>query len=78
VRILQQPANGTAIISRTNENPHGFRPGSQHYHCNARKVPGTKVVYTPRRGFVGQETVIVEGFYPTGTADRITHTINVR
>ena len=77
VRVIQPPVNGTVSVVQAQDYPR-YNSANQRYHCNARRVTGTRVVYTPRAGFVGQETIVVEGFYPSGTADRLTHTVNIR
>jgi hypothetical protein len=77
VRVVTPPMNGSIKIAYESDFPR-YSAVSQRYECNRRRVTGTSVVYTPRRDFQGQETIVVEGFYPTGQLDRVTHTVNVR
>ena len=77
MRVLTQPTNGSVRVNQTQDYPR-YLSGNQRYHCNTKRVPGVLVVYTPRNGFVGQDTVVTETFYPTGTSRRNTFNILVR
>jgi hypothetical protein len=77
MRVLTQPTNGSVRVSQTQDYPR-YLSGNQRYHCNAKRVPGVLVLYTPRSGFIGQDTVVTETFYPTGTSRRNTFNITVR
>jgi hypothetical protein len=77
VRVITPPTNGQVQVSRTKDYPR-YTSVNQRYHCNARPVPGVRTVYTPRSGFIGQETVVLETFFPSGNTYRSTFNVTVR
>jgi hypothetical protein len=77
VRVITPPSNGTLQVNKTESYPL-YAAGNQRYHCNGRKVPGVLTVYTPRRDFFGQDTVVTETFPPSGVARRQTFNVTVR
>ncbi|MFM9975537.1 MAG: hypothetical protein ACKVON_13310 [Beijerinckiaceae bacterium] len=77
VRIITPPSNGQLKIEFTDDFP-SYRSGDQRFHCNSRRVPGTKVIFIPNPNFAGQETIVTEGFYPNGRAAKLTSNITVR
>jgi hypothetical protein len=77
VRMITPPTNGQVQISRVQDYP-PFPRGNQRYHCNARAVPGVRTMYTPRSGFIGQDTVVTETFFPSGNTHRSSFNITVR
>jgi hypothetical protein len=65
IRIIQQPQNGRVEVTKTADFPN-FPPSNIRSECNRRRVPGVLVRYTSQRGFVGTDSVTIEGLFPSG------------
>lgn len=76
-RLVSGPSNGTVQIDKTMANP-TYLQSNQRYVCNTRKVPGTRVTYTPKPGFTGTDNVAVEMFFPSGVNRTNSYTIIVK
>src|SRR5262249_18581305 len=65
VRVLEQPRNGNVAV----ENGTGFSnfaADNQRYECNKRKSEGVSVVYDPRPGFTGTDSIELDIIFPRG------------
>jgi hypothetical protein len=65
IRIIQQPQNGRVEITKTADFPN-FPASNIRSECNRRRVPGVLVRYISERGFVGADSVTIEGLFPSG------------
>lgn len=70
IRITQQPAHGTAVVSQR-ENFPGFPPGHPNAACNNKKFPAVVLDYTPAPGFTGTDimTTDIVGSYGNSIND---------
>jgi hypothetical protein len=59
LRIVQQPAHGSAKVEVRSDFPR-FPAGTPFAVCNATKVPGVSVEYTPQSGFRGTDALTFE------------------
>ena len=59
IRITQPPAHGVAQVAERNGHPN-FSPGTPYAACNAVKVPGVAIDYTPVNGFTGTDLLTFE------------------
>lgn len=66
VRILAQPAHGTAVISET-EDYTAYPPINPRYACNKTKSRGAKLEYTPAPGYAGADYLSFEVISAEGT-----------
>ncbi|MGJ4993375.1 hypothetical protein ACQR0Z_03090 [Bradyrhizobium sp. HKCCYLS3077] len=76
VRVVQGPEHGRVSVSRTRVFPN-YAAGNLRSTCNARRVPGVLVTYVSQRGYVGDDLVVIEVFFPNGRAQRATVAIRV-
>jgi hypothetical protein len=65
IRVLQSPANGSLKVRRGFGNP-AFPETSALARCNGKKVAGTLVDYTPRKGYIGPEMFQFEVIFDNG------------
>jgi hypothetical protein len=65
VRILQQPANGSAVVA-VRRGTASFEANNLFARCNGAPVSAPFVVYTPRDGFVGRERFRFEVVFSDG------------
>jgi hypothetical protein len=75
VRVVSGPSSG-AIRMAQNVGYGHF--GGDYQQCNAVKVMGESVIYTPQRGFTGTDSVQLDVFYPNGVERVVTFTITVK
>lgn len=57
--VSQQPEHGVAHVGQRSDFPH-FPPGSPYAMCNAVRVQGVTLDYTPARGFTGSDFLVFE------------------
>jgi hypothetical protein len=77
VRVATKPANGEirleevhAVVDRT--------PEDRRAHCNGKPVDARGLFYKSADGFVGQDKVLIEVDFKTGSVRRFLYTIEVR
>ena len=76
VRVAQGPEHGKVSIRRTRVFPN-YAAVNLRSACNARRVAGVLVTYVSQRGYVGDDLVVLEVFFPNGRAQRTTIAIRV-
>ena len=76
VRVAQGPEHGKVSIRRTWVFPN-YAAVNLRSACNARRVAGVLVTYVSQRGYVGDDLVVIEVFFPNGRAQRTTIAIRV-
>ncbi|ABQ33026.1 MULTISPECIES: hypothetical protein [Bradyrhizobium] len=76
VRVAQGPEHGKVSIRRTRVFPN-YAAVNLRSACNARRVAGVLVTYVSQRGYVGDDLVVIEVFFPNGRAQRTTIAIRV-
>ena len=76
VRVAQGPEHGKVSIRRTRVFPN-YAAVNLLSACNARRVAGVLVTYVSQRGYVGDDLVVIEVFFPNGRAQRTTIAIRV-
>ena len=62
-RIVAAPAHGTIDLRSVAYNTN-YPPGNQRYECNRKQSVGLGTFYTSHRGFVGEDRVTIEVFFP--------------
>jgi hypothetical protein len=77
VRILNQPAHGTPRIATGVTCPH-HASSDPHSLCNVRRVPSVNVEYSPEKGFLGSDYVVLEAIFPSGTDRTDSYAIEVK
>lgn len=77
VQIIEPPSNGTTAVSRTRDYTN-FNPLNQRAACNKEKRPGTELVYRPRQGFSGTDTLVADTISTGGSVLRVRYNIVVR
>ncbi len=77
LRILQEPAHGSASIS-DEPDYHAFPPANPRSACNSKKIPGHEAFYTAAEGYKGRDRMVLEGASPEGGVRQITVNIEVR
>ena len=76
VRVARGPEHGKVSIRRTRVFPN-YAAVNLRSACNARRVAGVLVTYVSQRGYVGDDLVVIEVFFPNGRAQRTTIAIRV-
>ena len=76
VRVAQGPEHGKVSIRRTRVFPN-YAAVNLRSACNARRVAGVLVTYVSQRGYVGDDLVVIEVFFPNDRAQRTTIAIRV-
>ena len=76
VRVAQGPEHGKVSIRRTRVFPN-YAAVNLRSACNARRVAGVLVTYVSQRGYVGDDLVVIEVFFPNGRAQRTPIAIRV-
>ncbi|MEA1675278.1 hypothetical protein [Nitrospirillum sp. BR 11163] len=76
VQILTPPAHGTATLRDGKDYP-TFPAGNPRAVCNKTAMPAQQLWYQPAPGYTGADVLEVQVFYPMGTAQRQTYTVNV-
>jgi hypothetical protein len=74
LRIIKKPQHGRAIISDREGN---IRFAEDH-PCNFRRIVATTVLYVPRRGYRGPDTLSFTVQGPVGPVRRLAFDISVR
>jgi len=77
LRITQPPRNGRVVIERTRDFV-TFPQSNVRSVCNQRRVQGIMVRYISQRGYVGDDSLSGEMFWPSGTLRSGTVYIRVR
>lgn len=77
IRITQSPQYGRLTTQATRVFPR-FPPNNPRSICNARGAPGLKLFYRSQRGYVGQDAVAIDVFYPNGQNQQSSFDITVR
>ena len=75
--ITRAPGHGTAKVALLDDYP-VFPPSSAFAKCNAAKVPGVSVTYTPDRGCTGEDTLTYEAITLRNQDRGVTFTITVK
>jgi len=77
VRIVQQPENGKAEISKgavlmyySDENP--------RKSCNGKSTVAMRLMYTPNENARGDDRIVVEVIYSSGESRKFTYQITVK
>jgi hypothetical protein len=76
-KVMTPPDHGTIHIEKGMAFPH-YAPGDPPYLCNTKKGPATLITYQAAPGFSGQDTAVVQIFFPDGNAPTILFHIAVR
>ncbi|UFZ02906.1 hypothetical protein LQG66_27140 [Bradyrhizobium ontarionense] len=76
LRVVQGPEHGRVSIRRGGVFP-TFAAGNPRSACNTRRVPGIMATYVSQRGYAGDDLVVLEVFFPNGSAKRVTIAIRV-
>jgi hypothetical protein len=77
VTVLSGPLNGR-ISTRTGARTPNFPSSNPRNSCNTQRIPATEVVYTPAKGFVGQDSVTYRVIFPGGAEWLYSKTISVK
>ncbi|MEA1834555.1 hypothetical protein U8607_20895 [Methylobacterium durans] len=77
VRLLAQPKHGTVSFSEADSFPR-YAAGSPLAACNAKRVPGLKMVYESEEGFEGLDTYRIFLINPDGTGFESEVKVSVR
>jgi hypothetical protein len=77
IRVLQQPAHGTARVSTRDDYPH-FPPVNPRSACNTIRLPAAILDYTPTQGFVGPDLLSYEIITGTGVQSTVVIVITVK
>ncbi|MDG3443649.1 hypothetical protein [Nitrospirillum amazonense] len=77
VEILTAPAHGTASLRDGTDYP-TFPAGNPRAACNKKAMPAQQLWYQPAPGYTGADVLEVQVFYPMGTAQKQTYTINIQ
>ena len=77
IRVTQPPASGTVTIDRKHDFT-SFAPMNPRSKCNTHRVPGSRIVYHAKAGFVGTDFYSVEIFMPNGAMVTDNVNVNVR
>jgi hypothetical protein len=67
MRVVEGPNHGRVSI-RSMPLYSSFRRNDPRSVCNTRKVRGMRATYVSQRGYVGDDLVVLEVFYPAGRA----------
>jgi hypothetical protein len=76
LRVVQGPEHGRVSIRKAGVFP-TFAASNPRSACNVRRVPGILATYVSQRGYVGDDLVVLEVFFPNGSAKRVTIAIRV-
>ena len=77
VRIISGPSNGSISIVKGSGYSR-FTQDNQRYVCNARPSQGVNVMYTPRSGFSGSDSVTLEVIFASGSSRTLTYNVVVK
>jgi hypothetical protein len=76
-KVITPPNNGSIHIDKGTAFPN-FVPGDAPYLCDTKRSPATLISYRSAPGFSGQDTAVVQIFFPDGRAPTILFHIAVR
>lgn len=77
IRITAPPAHGTAIVRKAPSYT-TFAQSDQRFACNTRATMGVELLYRPQAGYVGDDRLSVEAFFPGGIAGTRSYSITVK
>lgn len=77
VRVLAPPKHGKVSFAQTDSFPR-YAAGSPLAACNAKRVPGLKMVYEAEEGFEGLDTYRIFLINPDGTGFESEVRVSVR
>ena len=77
VRVLEQPHDGEVVVENGTGFPN-FPPNNQRYECNKVKSDGVAVVYEPRPGFTGADSIMLDVIFPSGVEIKRRYSIAVK
>ena len=76
-RVTIPPEHGTVVIISGRNYPN-FPQTNRRYVCNSQKVNASQVWYTPRKGYIGPDSVSIDVIYGDGGSKQKTIPIQVR
>jgi hypothetical protein len=76
-KVMTPPDHGTVHIEAGSAFPN-FVPGDPPYACNGKRYPATLISYQSAADFTGQDSAVVQIFFPDGKAPTIRFQIAVR
>jgi hypothetical protein len=77
VRLLAAPKHGKVDFAQAESFPR-YAPGSPLAACNAKRVPGLKMIYEAEEGFEGTDTYRIFIINPDGTGFESEVRVSVR
>ena len=77
VRVLEQPHDGDVVVENGTGFPN-FPRENQRYECNKLKSEGVSVLYEPRPGFKGSDSVMLDIIFPRGQEIKRRYSIEVK
>jgi hypothetical protein len=77
VRILEPSRSGEVTVEKGAGFP-SFPASNSRSKCNGNSVDAEIILYMPKSGFVGPDSVMVEVIYPDGTASTRRYVIEVK
>jgi hypothetical protein len=76
IRLISSPREGIARSVEAKDYP-TYPKKNERYVCNTKKAPGMQVLYTSRRGYIGDDAFSYEVIWPSGNYSRYDVTIKV-
>lgn len=77
IRITQPPHHGH-LTTKAAKVFTRFTPNNPRSVCNAMGAPGMKLFYRSQRGYVGDDSVAIDVFFPHGQNTQASFDITVR
>ena len=77
VKVLTQPEHGAVQVNQVMAFSE-YEPGDPHFQCNNKKAPMTEITYRAQAGYAGDDTIVLQVFFPSGNAPTILYRLSVR
>jgi hypothetical protein len=77
-KIVSPPRHGKTKIGRGKITLARKYAKDPYYKCKSLTVSGTKIQYTPDRGFIGKDVLKIRAYYSTGDIHEIDIVVTVR
>jgi hypothetical protein len=76
IQVKDPPAHGSVAFDNA-DGYTSFPSGSAGFECNRKKSPGTEVMYTANRDFVGTDKLTIQVLGPNGRYMETEYTVKV-
>ncbi len=77
LRVTTEPADGRLTVESAEDFPE-FKRGDARWQCNKKRVPGTKMVYHPNDGFIGEDMFKYDHYTADGRLQHVRAVVTVK